>query len=74
MTLLFLKRLNDTFEDPNVNLLKAPADIIDYAVLHELCHFKIKQHSHRFWNLMHKFMPRYQEKINWLKVNGNSLI
>jgi predicted metal-dependent hydrolase len=30
----------------NVNLIKAPSDIIDYIILHELCHFKIKEHSH----------------------------
>ena len=34
----------------NVNLLKASEDIIDYIVLHELCHMKIKEHSHHFWN------------------------
>jgi predicted metal-dependent hydrolase len=26
----------------NVNLLKTPEDVIDYIILHELCHFKIK--------------------------------
>ena len=30
----------------NVNLLKAPEDIIDYIVIHELCHLKIKGHSY----------------------------
>jgi predicted metal-dependent hydrolase len=29
----------------NVNLLKAPGDIVDYIILHELCHLKIKEHS-----------------------------
>lgn len=58
----------------NVNLLKASEDIIDYIVLHELCHLKIKEHSHHFWDLLHKFMPDYQEKIDWLDINGNNLI
>jgi predicted metal-dependent hydrolase len=58
----------------NVNLLKAPEDIIEYIVLHELCHLKIKEHSHHYWDMLHKFMPSYQDKIEWLKVNGNNLI
>lgn len=58
----------------NVNLLKAPDDIIDYMILHELCHLKVKEHSHRFWDLVHKHMPNYQEKIEWLKVNGTVLV
>ncbi|MDQ6866625.1 MAG: M48 family metallopeptidase [Thermoproteota archaeon] len=57
----------------NVDLLKAPTDVIDYIILHELCHLKIKGHSHRFWGLVHKLMPNYQERIDWLKVNGSSL-
>ena len=36
----------------NINLVKAPTDVIDYIILHELCHFKIKGHSFRFWNLL----------------------
>lgn len=57
----------------SIDLLKAPNDIINYMILHELCHLRIKGHSHRFWDLIHKFMPNYQDKIDWLKVNGSSL-
>ena len=32
----------------NVNLIKAPPEIIDYIIIHELCHFKIKGHSYNF--------------------------
>jgi predicted metal-dependent hydrolase len=58
----------------NVNLLKAPERVIEYVILHELCHLKIKKHSHHFWDLLHKFMPNYQEKIEWLKINGSRLV
>jgi predicted metal-dependent hydrolase len=58
----------------NLNLVKAPEDKIDYIILHELCHLKIKEHSHRYWDLMYKFMPNYHEKIEWLRINGNSLL
>jgi predicted metal-dependent hydrolase len=58
----------------NLNLMKAPDDIIDYIVLHELCHLRIKEHSHHYWDLVHRFMPNYQDKIEWLKVNGLNLM
>jgi predicted metal-dependent hydrolase len=58
----------------NVNLLKAPVDVINYIILHELCHLKIKEHSYHFWDLLHKFMPNYNEKIDWLNDNGNNLV
>jgi len=58
----------------NLNLMKAPEDVIDYIVLHELCHLKIKEHSHHYWDLLYKFMPNYHEKIAWLRVNGGSLL
>src|SRR5215211_977721 len=58
----------------NVNLLKAPDDVLDYIILHELCHVKINDHSHHFWNLVRKYMPSYQEKINWLNANTSILV
>jgi predicted metal-dependent hydrolase len=51
----------------NVNLVKAPEDVIDYIILHELCHLKIKEHSYRY-------MPNYQQKIDWLKASGSNLL
>jgi predicted metal-dependent hydrolase len=35
----------------NVNLMKAPEDVIDYIILHELCHLNIKEHSRHYWNM-----------------------
>jgi predicted metal-dependent hydrolase len=58
----------------NVNLLKAPEEVIDYIILHELCHLRIKEHSYHYWDLLHKFMPNYQDRIDWLKVNGSNLL
>ena len=59
---------------PNLLTVKAPEDIMDYVVLHELCHLKIKEHSHHYWDLLHKFMPNYNDKIEWLKINGSNLL
>jgi len=58
----------------NSNLLKAPKDVIDYIIIHELCHLKIKNHSQRYWNLVRKFMPNYQNKIAWLETNSKSIL
>ena len=58
----------------NVNLVKAPEDIINYLILHELCHLKIKEHSHHFWELLHRYIPNYQEKKDWLDINGIAII
>jgi len=58
----------------NSNLLKAPKDVIDYIIIHELCHLKIKNHSFRFWNLVRKFMPSYKNKKLWLEDNGISIV
>lgn len=53
----------------NVNLIKAPEDVIGYIVLHELCHFKIRDHSDHFWDLVSTHMPDYKEKADWLYKN-----
>jgi predicted metal-dependent hydrolase len=58
----------------NLNLIKAPEDVIDYIILHELCHQKIKEHSYHYWDMLHRFMPDYDDKIEWLKVNGRNLL
>ena len=57
----------------NINLLKTPEEIIDYIIIHELCHLKIQGHSHNFWNFLHKFVPDYQNRIDWLQRNSESL-
>ena len=58
----------------NSNLLKAPRDVIEYIIVHELCHLKIKNHSSRYWNLVSNFMPNYQNKIVWLEANSKSIL
>ena len=55
--------INHNVINLNVNLLKAPESVIDYIILRELCHLKIKEHSHQFWNLLHKFMSREGEVV-----------
>ncbi len=52
----------------NSNLMKCPKDTIDYIIIHELCHLKIQDHSYRYWNLVRKHYPKYEEKVNELEI------
>lgn len=51
-----------------------PEDVMDYVVLHELCHLTIKDHSHHYWDILHKYMPNYYDNVEWLRVNGRALL
>lgn len=53
----------------NWRIAIAPISIVDYIVVHELCHLKIKNHSSDFWKLLSIAMPDYQNRRNWLKNN-----
>ena len=53
--------------------MMAPPKIIDYIVLHELCHFHHRDHSDAFWNEVDKVMPDYRERKEWLRKHGASL-
>jgi predicted metal-dependent hydrolase len=53
--------------------MMAPPTIIDYIVVHELCHFHHLDHTDAFWNEVDKLMPAYRERKGWLKKNGASM-
>jgi len=40
----------------NVNLVRLPDELIDYVILHELVHTRIKDHSNRFWEALSTFV------------------
>lgn len=58
----------------NCLLLLAPEKILDYVVVHELCHRKELNHSPAFWQEVERVMPDYEQCRKWLKQNGASLI
>lgn len=46
----------------NVRLIQADLDLIDYVILHELCHLKELNHSSRFYDLMTRILPDWKAK------------
>ena len=58
----------------NWNLIKAPHAVIDYVVIHELCHIIQPNHSKLFWQEVEKYDPAYKEHRVWLKQHASELI
>lgn len=54
-------------------LVMAPVEVIDYVVLHELAHLKIKNHSPRFWKLVESLCPEFKRHRKWLREHGEKL-
>ena len=57
----------------NWKLIQAPPDIIDYVIIHELCHIQHHNHSPVFWQLVAKHYPEFKTARIWLKNNGHKL-
>ncbi len=53
--------------------MMAPQTIIDYIVVHELCHFHHRDHTDAFWNEVDKVMLDFRERKEWLRKNGAGL-
>ena len=53
--------------------MMAPPTILDYIVVHELCHFHHLDHTEAFWNEVDKVMPDYVERKEWLRKNGAAM-
>jgi predicted metal-dependent hydrolase len=51
----------------------APPQVVEYVIIHELVHTKVKNHSKEFWVGVEKIMPDYKACVRWLKQNGSHL-
>ncbi len=58
----------------NVNLIRLPADLRDYTILHELVHTRIKNHGPRFWKELEKYIERPREVDKRLNRYGPMLL
>ena len=58
----------------NCLLMLCPEDVLDYVIVHELCHRKELNHSVRFWTEVARILPDYKQPLKWLKNEGQSII
>ena len=58
----------------NWNIIKAPHSIVDYVVIHELCHLIHPNHSKVFWELVGRHDASYPEHRQWLRKTGAGLL
>ena len=58
----------------NCLLMLAPDEVVDYVVVHELCHLIEMNHSKKFWAQVEPVMPDYKKQKQWLKDHGNEII
>ncbi len=58
----------------NCILMLCPEEVMDYVILHELCHLKEMNHSADFWSLVEQYDPSYRKKEKWLKNEGEQII
>ena len=58
----------------NCLLMLTPDHVVDYVVVHELCHRLEMNHSARFWAQVERVLPNYRESLRWLREHEQSLI
>lgn len=57
----------------NWRIVKAPSEVMDYIVVHELAHLREHNHSAEFWNIVAVQLPQYEDAKQWLRLNGHEL-
>jgi predicted metal-dependent hydrolase len=58
----------------NWRLMLAPLEVLDYVVVHELCHLRVPDHSRRFWALVERHRPDWRRQRSWLREHGPELL
>ena len=57
----------------NWRLVFASPDVIDYVLVHELCHIEHPNHSRKFWAKVGKHCARWREGRTWLRRHGDDM-
>ena len=57
----------------NYLLMMTPDWVLDYVIIHELCHLKYLNHSALFWQLVEQFSPKFAVAKVWLKEHQQQL-
>ncbi|MDL2302431.1 M48 family metallopeptidase [Lachnospiraceae bacterium OttesenSCG-928-D06] len=58
----------------NCLLMLAPSEVLDYVIVHELCHRKEMNHSPLFWKEVENVLPDYKVSRLWLKEHGQAIM
>jgi len=58
----------------NWKLAMAPIEIIDYVVVHEMCHMVHLNHDRSFWRLVGSILPDYEQRQNWLASSSWKMV
>ncbi|MDP7591704.1 MAG: SprT family zinc-dependent metalloprotease [Litorilituus sp.] len=58
----------------NYLMMMLPENVIDYIVVHELCHLRFLNHSKDFWQLVSIHFPQYHQAKSWLKEHQSQLV
>ena len=57
----------------NFRLLYAPAEILEYVIVHELAHTRVRRHGKRFWAEVARVLPDYRQRRRWLREHAHEL-
>ncbi|MFG1350955.1 M48 family metallopeptidase [Xanthobacter autotrophicus] len=57
----------------NWHLIFAPRPVLEYAVVHELCHLRYRNHAPEFWSLVGSILPDWEARKSWLDDNEHLL-
>ena len=58
----------------NWRLVLAPLEVLDYVVVHELCHLRVPNHSKSFWTFVEASRPGWRQQREWLRDRGPELL
>ncbi len=58
----------------NWKAIMAPMSVLDYIVVHELCHLQYHDHSRKYWHSVESIIPDYKKHRNWLRENSIRLM
>ena len=57
----------------NWRLVKCPPSIMDYIIIHELCHLRHFNHSRAFWDAVRQYYPGVREAKQWIRKNSDEI-